>query len=164
MNELEKKSSGQEPEESGAEQTQEVGTTAVPADVLEKSHDGIEGHPLPDTLRALATVFRSHPAWMLIVQWVSQVTKESEQNKQDLSRTRDELQKEKIRSATLEERLSGVRQIAPLKTLVQATGTLIIGLSATLYQSGNSIFYAAIFLAVGIVMMVAGWLLRGSKA
>ncbi len=148
--------------ESGVDPAQELGPAKIPVDIsLEKIEQGIEAHPLPEALRNLAPAFRSHPAWLLIVEWVSQVTKESGETQQNLSRIRDDLQNEKVINATLGTRISGLRQVTSLKSFIIAIGTLLVGASTNFYKDHSNLFF--MLLIVGAVMILVGWLLGRSK-
>lgn len=158
MNDAPQNTPEREPEESGSEEVQQPSTTAADLSLI-KSSGEIQGHPLPVTLRDLGPAFRSQAAWLLISQWATLITKDSDELKRDLAKTLKQLEEEKIHSAALQERLKGFRQIASLNRVVHGFGALAVGLSPALYLNIDH-FYGSVLFAIGIVMIIVG-LVRG---
>lgn len=153
-----------EPIDSGTDPIQIIG---APTDesllVQAKARGSFEGHALPDALSNLAPAFRSHPAWILISKWTTQVIEDHQNTKKELDEVKRKLEiaqsdlfKMTIKNVELTSTLNSAKRASSYKARWQAMGSFFLGLSPAAYFNTVQI-YGFLLGGIGLVFLYFAW-------
>lgn len=152
MDEPGQKSDEKIPAQTAEKPTQSAGKPEEPVEPPDPAQGVLVGHPLPEAIRDIPQAFRSHPAWILIQQWIGLITSEHQECKIELSEIREKLKNQEVQNATLKGKLDGLKDVLTVSNFIITLGSITIGLSPSL-----STPLAYVVLVAGLGITFFGW-------
>ncbi len=155
-----------EPVETGVEPVQQHGSAQVITPTVLPA-GRIEGHPLPEVLSRLAPAFRSHPFFVIALEWVAYTTKELKDCKEELAKVRAQLEsvlhelgQKREEIVGLTEQIKSLKEVSSLKRFMQIIGGLLVGASYSFYHQQQSLFAPVVIALLGLALIAIAFLDR----